>query len=87
MRTRPPSNASAGFPGGWNAGIHTYADLAAVATVNVALNTIIAWIKSDDNTEQTWRLLNSTAETDEGAVQRPDDYDATLNPKVWFRAA
>lgn len=92
MKTRPgvatysaPGETS-GTPAKWDAGITSLSDLAAVITTTLATGTIRAWIQASDGTEQVWRLIASTEATADG-VQRPNDYNADTNAKVWFKAS
>jgi hypothetical protein len=62
-------------------------DLAAVLTAGVATPIIKIWVDATEGSSQVWILKDSTAATDAGSVQRPNDYNASTNAKVWFRAA
>lgn len=93
MKTRPGSASynPPGAPGvgpsaSVDANIHTLADLAAVTTTNLIAPAIRIWILAADGSEQVWQLLASDAATAEG-VQRPNDFNALTNMKVWFRSA
>ncbi len=81
----PPGAPGVGPTASIDANIHTLADLAAVTTTNLIAPAIRIWIMAADGTEQIWQLLASGADTAEG-VQRPNDWDALTNLKVWFRS-
>jgi hypothetical protein len=68
------------------ASISSLATLSAVATTGLTTPTIRVWVESSDATSQTWVLKAGTDATDTGSVQRPDDYNASTNAKVWYRA-
>jgi hypothetical protein len=94
MKTRPgaaaynpPGAPSVGPSASIDVGITSLADLAAVTTTNLIAPAIRVWIMAADGTTQVWQLLASTAETVEGVVQRPNDFNALTNAKVWFHAA
>lgn len=93
MRTRPgpitynpPGAPGVGPSASIDPDIHTLADLAAVTTTNLIAPAIRVWILAADGTTQVWQLLASMAATSEG-IQRPNDWDALTNAKVWFRAS
>jgi len=91
VKTRPgtaiynPPGTAGGTAAKWDPGITSLTDLAAVATVDLAYGAIRAWINADDGTEQVWRGMNSSLDTQEG-VQRPNDY-TPLRPWAWFKAS
>jgi hypothetical protein len=93
MKTRPGAAAynQPGAPGlgpvaEIDPGITSLVDLAAVATTNLLVPSLRYWIMAADGTTQAWQLIASTAATGEGA-QRPGDFDADTNAKVWFKAS
>ena len=92
MKTRPGAatysapGETAGTPAKWDSGITSLTDLAAVVTVSLAPGTIRAWVQASDGTEQVWRLIASTEATGPG-VQRPNDFNAGSNAKVWYKAS
>lgn len=65
--------------------ITSTAQLAAIATASVTAPIIKIWVDATEGTSQVWILRDSTAATESG-VQRPNDYNASTNAKVWFRA-
>jgi hypothetical protein len=71
---------------GVDATITSYADLAALSTVGLTPPVIKVWILTAETTVQVWRLLAGTDATVSGSIQRPDDYNASTNAKVWYRA-
>ncbi len=83
---KPPGAPGVGPTASIDANIHTLADLAAVTTTNLIAPAIRIWINAADETTQIWQLLASAADTAE-AVQRPLDFNALTNSKVWFRAS
>lgn len=92
MKTRPGPTAynPPGAPGtgpsaSIDANIQSLVDLAAVTTTNLITPAIRIWVNAADGTEQIWKLLVSTEGTSEG-IQRPNDFNAVSNPKVWFRS-
>lgn len=94
MKTRPgaasynpPGAPGVGPTSAIDANIHTLADLAAITTTNLIAPAIRIWILAADGTTQVWQLLTSDAETVEGSVQRPLDFNALTNMKVWFKAS
>ncbi len=92
MKTRPGESVynnpgqTGGTPAKWDAGITSLVDLAAVVTTNLSPGTIRAWVQASDGSEQVWRLIASTDVTGPG-VQRPNDFNASTNAKVWFKAS
>lgn len=68
------------------ASISSLATLSAIATTGLTTPVIRVWVQSSDATSQTWVLKAGTDATDTGSVQRPDDYNASTNAKVWYRA-
>lgn len=72
--------------GGGVSNVSTLAELAAIQTTNKSVPYVILWVQESDGTSETWRLLASTAATGDG-IQRPDDYNASTNAKVWFKAS
>lgn len=83
-----PGSAASGTGGttGVDTSITTLAQLAAIPTVNLTPPVIKIWVQASDGLAQTWQLRVSTAATDPGSVQRPTDYNASTNAKVWFKA-
>lgn len=79
----PPGTAY--IASGIDPSITTTGDLAAILTAGVAAPIIKIWVDANDGTSQVWILRDSTAATEAG-VQRPNDYNASTNAKVWFRA-
>jgi hypothetical protein len=92
MKTRPgsavynPPGTAGGTPDMWDSGITSLTDLAAVVTTTLAVGTIRAWIMAEDGTEQVWKLIAGTMATSDG-IQRPTDYNASTNAKVWVKAS
>jgi len=74
-----------------NNSIHSLATLAAYATTSIAVNDLLFFVNDTDapfnttNVIQGWQLRASTAATVTGSIQRPSDYNAGTNAKVWFR--
>lgn len=68
------------------AGITSLATLSAISTTALTVPVIRLWIQTSDGTSQMWVLKTGTDATDTGSVQRPDDYNASTNAKVWYRA-
>lgn len=67
--------------------ITTIAGLAAIPTVNLTPPILKLWIKAADKTAQIWELLAGTDATVPGSIQRPDDYNASTNAKVWYKVS
>lgn len=64
----------------WNA-------LAAIPTFGLELPIVKIWIEMATGRRMVTRLLASNADTDTASgVQRPRDYDAATNARVWFSA-
>lgn len=93
MKTRPgpavynPAGTATSSAASWDAGITSLVDLVAVVTTNLVTPTIRAWIKAADGTEQVWRLLASTEESNFETILRPNDYDSISNAKVWYKSS
>lgn len=66
--------------------ITTLAELAAIPTVAQPVPAVKLWVKAADMTQQVWLLKAGTDATETDVVQRPTDYHATTNAKVWYRA-
>lgn len=60
--------------------------LAAIPTVNLTVPVVKLWIQESDGTLQAWRLLAGTDATVAGSIQRPDDFNAVTNGRVWYHA-
>ncbi len=66
--------------------VTSWADLAALRTVDVINSVIILWIETSTGEQKTTQLRMGTDETDTGnGIQRPDDYGPG-NRKVWYSA-
>jgi hypothetical protein len=65
---------------------NTLTELAAITTTSLTPPVIRVIYNSDTNEAQTWVLLAGTDATESGVVQRPDDYAASTNEKVWYRS-
>jgi hypothetical protein len=77
--------AAAGGSGGsgsYDATITSLSLLAAKATVALPANTLLTVIISAEM--QDWQLIAGSNATSTG-IQRPNDYNASTNIKVWFR--
>ncbi len=85
MRTRPLINPC-NQQGIVDSGITSLVDLAAVATSNLRAGAVRVWVLEADGTSQIWHLEVSTADTVEGSIQRPNDYNPA-RPLVWFKAS
>ncbi len=72
--------------GSVDATVTSLAGFAAVPALPLPVGTVKVWVNAADMTIQVWVLKTSTAATVSGSVQRPSDYAATTNEKVWFRA-
>jgi len=71
-----------------NPAITSWADLAAIATTGLAVGTAYAWVEASTLILKATVLLTGTAATDTAeGIQRPADYNASTNAKVWFGAA
>lgn len=68
------------------ASITSLATLSAISTTGLTVPVIRLWIQTSDGTSQMWVLKTGTDATDTGSVQRPDDYNASTNAKIWYRA-
>jgi len=71
---------------GVDASITTEAQLAAIVTTNLTVPAIKVWVLDADLTVQIWVLKAGTDASVSGSVRRPDDYNASTNAKVWYRA-
>lgn len=71
---------------GVDATITTEAELGALVTSNLTVPVVKVWVLIPDLTIQLWVLRAGTDATAAGSVRRPDDYHATTNAKVWYRA-
>lgn len=81
ISARAAANAPLPDVGSWE-------DLAGLKTRETVLPRVVIWIDGETGERRVTRLLESTAETDISAgVQRPKDFDASSNPKVWFLAS
>jgi hypothetical protein len=93
-------SAVATLSGGWQGGstvsstpsvvidnsITSWAQLAAVTTVAVAVGTSKAWVEASTLTLKVTQLLAGTVATDTAeGLQRPNDYNASTNAKVWHQ--
>lgn len=81
----PPAREVDQIRAKWDEGITSLVDLAAVSTAGLTVPAIRGWVETSTGLAQAWRLVASTAATADG-VQRPNDYNATTNAKVWFLA-
>lgn len=67
--------------------ITSWADLAAVLTLGATKPVILEWYDATVGLTRTVVLQAGTDATDTAqGVQRPDDYDASLNPYVWYQS-
>lgn len=94
MKTRPgrasytpPGTPGVGPAASIDTNIHSVAELAMVATVNLIAPSIRIWINTEDSTEQVWQLLASDVSVASEGVQPPNDFNAVTNAKCWFRSA
>lgn len=66
-------------------GITSWAELAALPTIGLPLPQLRIWV---DSTELVFRATQLRAGTDAtdtaNGIQRPDDYNATSNARVWY---
>lgn len=78
----------AGSTGGTvNTSITSWTDLMAIPTTSIATGSTILWNDADAGVERATQIRESTEATDIPAgIARPDDYDFTTNPRVWFQA-
>lgn len=68
-------------------GITSWAELAAVATEDLAVGAIKLWINAADGTAKIVQLRTGTDATDTASgIQRPNDYANPGNTKVWYQA-
>ena len=72
---------------GVDATVTTLAGLAAIPTVNLTPPVVKVWVLEADGTSQVWRLLAGTDATVAGSIQRPADYAASTNEKIWVKAS
>lgn len=71
-----------------DATITSWAELAAMETVTTPVGTAIAWVEASTLILKATVLLTGTAATNTAeGIQRPADYNAGTNAKVWFGAA
>lgn len=53
----------------------------------VTLPIVLVWVERSTGIRKVVRLLEATDETNTSAgIQRPRDFDAVRNPRVWFAA-
>lgn len=71
---------------GVDSSITSEATLAAVITANLTVPVVKVWVNAADLTIQVWVLKAGTDATSAGSVRRPNDYNASTNAKVWYRA-
>ena len=65
--------------------IGSWSDLAGIATVSLSVPQIVIWFETATNILRITRLQASTAANDNSnGIQRPNDYDGSVNQKVWF---
>ena len=65
--------------------IGSWSNLAAVSTASLSVPQIIMWFETATSILRVTILQSSTAANDNAnGIQRPNDYDGTLNQKVWF---
>lgn len=66
--------------------ITSWAQLAAIPTIGLPLPQLRIWVDADSLSFVASQLRASTQATDvSSGIQRPDDFDATSNARVWFR--
>jgi hypothetical protein len=65
--------------------IRNATDLAAVETTDLTVPVNKLFYDEDFDEIQGWQLRAGTDATSAGSVQRPDDYSAGTNEKVWYR--
>ena len=69
-----------------NSNITSWAQLAAVGTTALSVSSVIAWIEAATLILMVTQLLAGTDATNTAAgVQRPSDYNASTNAKVWYQ--
>jgi hypothetical protein len=71
-----------GGAGSYDMTITSLAGLAAKPTVALPFNTLLTVIINAEM--QDWQLISGNNATSTG-IQRPNDYNASTNMKVWFR--
>ena len=70
---------------GVDSSITTLAGLAAIETSALTLDSIKLFYNAADDEVQAWQLRAGTDATVAGSIQRPDDYNAGSNARVWYR--
>lgn len=66
--------------------IHSWSDLAGIATVNMAVKSLKIWVDDTSGVLMATQLLTATDATDTSSgIQRPSDYADPGNTKVWFQ--
>lgn len=69
-----------------DAAITTWDQLAALQTTNVAVGAIKIWVNTADLSFKIVQLRAGTDATDTAnGIQRPNDYNAATNAKVWYQ--
>ncbi len=69
-----------------NNSVHSWADLAAVATTGATVPTIMLWFETATALYRVTVLQTGTDATDTAnGIQRPNDYNGA-SPKVWYQA-
>ncbi len=70
-----------------NTSITSWTELMAIPTTSIATGSTLLWVESDSGLERATQIRESTEATDiPSGIARPDDYDASTNPRVWFQA-
>lgn len=65
--------------------LDTWAELAAIPTTSMTVGTVKIWVDSSTGILKATQLLAGTDATDTASgIQRPDDYNAATNAKVWY---
>ncbi len=69
-----------------NPAIRSWANLAAMATIDLAIPSIVGWVNDTDDQIVFTELKPGTDASDPAnGIQRPDDYDAATNAVVWYK--
>lgn len=56
-----------------------------ITSVDKSLGTILEFITASGGAPEQWVLESGTSATEAGSVQRPNDYHASTNARVWRR--
>lgn len=68
-----------------DASIHSWSDLAGIATVGLNVKTVKIWVDDATGLLKATQLLTGTDATDTASgIQRPNDYANPGNTKVWY---